>query len=561
MFQFKIKENGCVILLFAAAVLFRMLLLQYRYAVIFDEVNYLKLGIYGAQHGFQHTFHPFWPPMYPLALGVLAKLFHHYELMTRIFTLALQSLVVFPLFKMTRQFFNEKAALGATVLWVFSPAVAFFSTYIFTESLYTLLAFWGLYLGWKVFQNDKRYLHATLVGLLWGMAYLTRPEALGFLFVFGFWLILLVIVRLFTQRQLHWHFVVSGILLVMVFLLIASPYAFYLKRETGVWTISGKMESQKQGEAYALLRSDNESDRFRMVLDENQPILIDQVWHQGTFVKNQKLSDAPTVKVSKSLLIQKVANNIYQIWKDSLPRVMTPVVFILFILGLAGSSWTRKQWQKNLYLLSFLGFFVFILIPVFHITDRYFYPLFPILFIWAGNGFVHLYKWMQQSVENLNPKFFLPETWAGIFIGIVFLGGIFIPQIGPVINRQPNAEDLFSDPIEHREVADWLHTFDPEAVVMSVFHPIDFYLGNYNIRKTVSLPDEYLDKTLLYARRNGANYLMLDERYKSYYPKIAYLLEATDYPETLTLVYKWHEIEGVKVLLFKINTLNHNTSE
>lgn len=561
MVQFKIKENQMILLMFTAAILFRVLLLQYRYSIIFDEVNYLKLGIYGAQHGFKHALHPFWPPLYPVFIGLLAKVFHHYEWVTRLFTIVLQSLVIFPLYKMSKVFFNKNTAIAALVLWVFSPAVAFFSTYIFTESLYTLLSFWGVFLGWKVLQHDKPFLHSILLGILWGMAYLTRPEALGYLCIFGALLGVLIFFQMIMTKQVNWQYVLSGLLILITFVLMSTPYLIYLKRETGVWTISGKMESQKQGEAYALLRTDDESDRFRMVLDEDRPILIDQVWHQGTFVKNQKSSDVPAVKVSRSLILKKVAENIYQIWKDSLPRILTPVVFLLVFLGLLGSPWKKYQWKFNLYLLSFLGFFIFVLIPIFHITDRYFYPLFPILFIWAGNGSIYLYRWIKQSMNHLISKVMVLNVCVVVLFASVFLFGIFIPQLAPIVSRQPNAADLFSDPIEHKEVANWLNHYDKDAVVMSVFHPVDFYLGNYNIRKTVSLPDEYLDRALLYARKNGANYLLLNERYKSYFSKIDYLLEAETYPETLERVYQWDQIKNMKVLLFKINGLNENSPE
>ncbi len=554
-----LKKYKIPVLIFIGAVFFRLILLQFRYAVLFDEVNYLKLGIYGAKNGFEHTFHPFWPLLYPLIIGFFAKIFSHYELMARLVTLILQALIIFPLFEFTFRQYGKKAASGAAALWAFSPDIALFSTYIFSESLYTLLAFCGLYLGWIVLNDRKPWFYAVLPGLFWGLAYLTRPEGIGFLTIFGLILFALIVVRIITKHKMEAWFIKVGLAALFAFLIISMPYLIYLKHATGAWTISGKMESQKQGEAYALIRTEDESDRFRMVIDENQPILIDQIWHQGTFVKNQQLSDQPMVQVSKALFIQKFSRNIYQIWKDSLPRILTPVVFVLLILGIFARPWHIAQWLFNGYVLSFMGFFIVVLIPAFHITDRYFYPLLPLFFIWAGVGICYLTHWLKDSIRNLLPTLspVKQKISVGLLCVFIFTGGIIIPQMGSVVTRSRYASDLFADPVEHKEIAFWLKQYDQNARVISVFHSIDFYLGNFNIRKTVSLPDEPLSRVLLYARKNDANYLLLDERYKSYFPKIAWLLETEDVPTELSLIYQWEKINEINVRLFKIEAAEH----
>ena len=62
----------------------RVFFLQYRFAVTFDEVNYLKLGVSGHLNGLGDALHTYWSPLIPWLISLFCTLFSDYELAARL---------------------------------------------------------------------------------------------------------------------------------------------------------------------------------------------------------------------------------------------------------------------------------------------------------------------------------------------------------------------------------------------------------------------------------------------------------------------------------------------
>ncbi len=542
------------VVIFGGAILLRLFFLCFRYVVCFDEVNYLKLGITGAQSGFHQTLHPFWSPFFPFLLSLIFKITNHYELAGRILSILLQSLIVFPLFKIVKKNYTVNAAIWSGLLYAISPSIAFSSSYIHSESVYTFLVFSGLYLGWQIL-CEKNLVKSILLGSIWGFAYLTRPEGIGYIVVFVMLLAILFVYSWISKKQNPLIYIYIGILVTVSSLIVSLPYLSYLKKETGQWTISAKAETQKQGEAYALIRTEEESDRFRMLQPEKREILIDQMWHTGSFIKYQSASEKPTISVSLRSFLKKYTNNLYDIWKDRFIRVLTPVVFLLFGLGFFCQKLSGKLILYNLYLLSFLLFFIVGVIPAFHVNERYFLPLMPSFFIWVGPGVIQFYKWLGDVFNQLfsNVSVHLQQFILWSCTACFLILGIIVPQMGPLLKHSSKSREYYAEPVEQKRAGLWIKAnCDKIPIILSHGHTVDFYAGNYDIKKTVSMPDESIEDVIKYARIRNADYILLNERYKADFKKIAWLLDEKDIPKSLNLV--WTEVNeaGLKSVLFKV---------
>ena len=76
-----------------------------------------------------------------------------------------------------------------------------------------------------------------LFGLLTSLAYLTRPEGIGFLIVFGFWIL---IVNPSGGKRGWTQEVGIVFLAIFCFLLLSGPYLIQIRKETGRWGITKK---------------------------------------------------------------------------------------------------------------------------------------------------------------------------------------------------------------------------------------------------------------------------------------------------------------------------------
>lgn len=533
----------------------RILLMRYQFTVSFDEINYLKLGISGSMNGLSHVFHTYWSPFYPLVVALVSKFTTNYELAGRLISVLTGILVVPLVFYFARSHFDRKIArYGATFLALY-PALAFFSTRAQTEPLYTLLITAGIFLGWRALTKKSYWLNF-IVGLLFGMAYLTKPEGIGFIIVYGGILGLLLIFAL-VKKDHTFRVLTISLLAVVGFVISAAPYIFYLKQTTGQWTISAKGKANQQFEAHSSGLSGSTEDVFRKLNSENTQVPIDQIYHIGTFIQAEQTRGTPTVKVSPLIVVRKYIENLYKVLTDGINHALTTIILMLVVLGLLADAWSKQRAWKELYLLSYIVFFWLVVIPLFHINDRYFVPLLPLCFIWVGKGFVFMNDWLQKTLVNFfdfsNIKLPPGRVASSLLILLLFLG-LYLPQLGKIVAKDRWTTEYWADPVEQKIAGLWIKAHSEKTpVIMSRGHTVDFYAGNYNIAETVTIPKNDLSRVLEYAKFRGVDYLVLNERYAVAYPEIRFLLDEENIPAELQLVFKFDKRPGLKTVVYQLN--------
>lgn len=522
---------------------FRIFLFRYRYAVKFDEPHYLQLAASSVLYGFENILHPHWSPMYPFLIAIMSLLVRNFELAGRLVSAISGSLVILPVFFLTKNLFGKKTACLSAILIALYPVLAFSSTNVLTESTYMLLSISGIAVGWLALKKGSKIL-GLVTGLFFGMSYLTRPEGIGCLIVFLWWGITLALVRL-TKKKMAKEIIIVLLFSAISCLLISSPYLIYLRKEMGKWSLSQKWDTGR----YAI-------GSLRKLSEDNKMLPVDMGWHMGNFSK-LKLKGKVRDSFAGTYFLKRVAKNYYDLVKRAIPSILTGSLFILLILGFLGEYLRKDKIKFNIYLLSHVLFFWFILIPFFISLDRYMIPILPICFVWIGNGLNVLYKWLILSFRSIatnSPKFLEKTKKISILVIVLFLLIFsYLPEFGKIIVRDKYSRDFWADPIELRKAGLWLKTrTNHPPVLMSYNKAIDFYAGQYDVKKGVSFADNTFDRILKYAYYRGVEYIVVDERYKEKFPQLNFLLEKEIIPPELELVYEDNEMAGLKTMVFKL---------
>jgi 4-amino-4-deoxy-L-arabinose transferase-like glycosyltransferase len=551
-------------LLAGAAAVRIFLAVRFRSVISFDEAHYIRLAASFWQHGLFGILHPYWPPLFPLAIALFKIPAGDFETAGRLVNILAGCGIVALVHGLAGRIFSEKEALLSAAFAAFYPSFAFHSTNVMPESLFSLLALAGMSFGWRALE-EKRGLSGFAAGLCWGAAYLVRPEGVGFLLVFTGFTGLLLLLKGF--RKGGWRRIPACVWALCGFTLLAGPYWVYLHEVTGHWTLSTKGSVNQQLETSVTFRDQSNPDPFYHLTADNKHLPMDMAYHFGTLreLSGLRPRSGRVVSVSPAQFAEKYARNLYHAVKTAIPEALTLAPFVLFVAGLTGGVLGRRRFGFSGYLLGNLLFFWFLLVPMFHLNERYFLPLLPVCLIWTGPGMKALSRW---AAENLRAAF-QPRSeksrWPSRFgtaAAAAFVIGLgFLPEAARFAGMRPDSPDLWADPVELKRAGEWLrsHTAHP-AVLMDANKAVDYYAGQFDIRKGAAFSYDTPERNAVYARHRGVEYMVFSSRYLSWYPNLGPLVEKHDLPAGLTLVYEDDRPTGVRTVVYRVSPADSSRS-
>lgn len=541
------RQQPLVVLtgIFLLALLFRLLLFRYRFAIGFDEPHYLQLAMSGRLNGLREMCHPYWPPVFPLFIALLSLVISNLELAGRLVSAIMGSALVVPIFYLTGQFFPRRVAIISALLIALNPLLAFMNTSIMVESTFMMLAISGIAISWQAIQRGS-IVRLALAAVLWSAAYLTRPDGIGFLLVF----LAFLVIRLMVHRSAGQGKRMAAFMAVAIacFVIVAAPYVKYLHQQIGKWSLSLKWEVGRI-----------DIDQFRSLSNDNHWLPVDMAYHQGDFTRIYDLPEfSRQMETNHYLALKEKAENFYQALNEAVPGLLSSFLLILLVAGLSRTQFTPDRIWLAGYLLAVIAFFWFIVVPMFYVNDRYLIPVLPLCFVWIGNGVELLFQtlaglasrvsFMSQQTQRRNIVVWV--VIAGLVVGLAYL-----PDFARVITLDRHSREIWADAIEHRTAGAWLRqqTVSP-PILMAQNHSIDFYAGNYDIRQSINIPRNEWSRVLEYAWHRKVQFLVINERYcQEWYPELAFLLREENIPAELKLVYKNIDpISGLKILIYQI---------
>lgn len=568
-------------ILIGAVIVRVALILAFRQAVSFDEPHYLRLAGSFLERGFTGLLHPYWPPFFPLVIAFFKPLTGNLETAARLVNLVSACVTVWLVFRMSGVLFGKRESLIAAGFAAFYPPLAFASTNVMPESLFSGLALGGIWTAWKALAEGrgtnrepvskagppiliklKPVFQAGLAGLLWGAAYLVRPEGVGLLLVFLAAAFLVFLFRRTDRKRA----IAAAACVSAGFLVLAAPYWLYLRAETGAWTLSTKGSVNQQFESAVYFQDESNPDPFYHLTPDNRHLPVDMAYHFGT-LRELAAAEGGRERVAKIPLSQtavKFAKNYYRVLKQFIPQLFSALLLALFAAGLAGGLSSRRRWDFAAYGLAFPAFFWLAVIPMFHVNERYFLPLFPLMLPWIGRGTVFLSERTALFLSESFPRRFADRRnrrvpgpagrrAAALATAAVILVFGLLPETARLAGIRSDSAGAWADPVELKEAGRWLLRENGRPpVLMSLNKAVDFYAGQYDMRKGASFSYDDVPRNLAYARYRGVEYVVFSSRTLFWFPNLEPLLDADRPPEGLRLVYASDRPQGVRTVVYRV---------
>lgn len=490
-----------------------------------DEVDYLLLGrnLLNGQ-GFTNpdgSPHLVFPPGYPFVVGTLTRLVGDLEWASNLAYVLCGGLLLFPVFAIARRLYGTPTAWLGVLLVAVCPALSVSVLYwgSMTEPLYTCLVYGGL-AALLAGLEEQRWGLLPTAGLLFGLAYLVRPEAFGHV-AMSLLVILAWLMRRGTRmlRQTCWA--IGGC--VVAFAFVAAPYVWYLHTHTGQWLLTGKGgltweygEARMQGGWAAT--------------DE----VAERLWgkpesFQGSLV--QKILAEPRG------FARRVLRNARQLLYEA--RAYLYRLFPWITLALFRTPWDRRRAAHEAFLVAAL--IPFSVILAFDTQERFFAPALPVLLLWAAQGARELGHWLCQTVAIWRGRLLAGcRMTALVQWGPAGLLVLVLVSLLPLTAWAGRARV----PLYYKTVGLWLHAHTPAGTkVMTQLDAITLYAD----RVQVHLPRTDWPGVLETARAQEAYYLVVDEdELRQVRPQLVFLLESP--PPELAFV---HSFEGGRTRVYR----------
>lgn len=525
----------CILLAFA----YRLFLLRYEYVITPDGVYYAILGKNLISGNLKEGLSAYWPPLYPFLVGLSSLLFKDLEFSGRFVSVLAGSLLIVPVYLWSRNSYGRDVAYLSAFLTIIYPSLTLYSIRFLTEPTYILLLMIGIFTGWSAIYKGNRVTFL-LTGITFGLCYLTRPEAIGYI---GLIMVMTLSTKLFFNQIRLKGILLNLLILLLGFIVLSLPYVLYLHQETGTWTISEKMSAH-----FSTSNTDWNSKWFRLS-DNGQTTMADRLWagnrlKEDSHSRELKPGVLQIPKLSDFLFLRiKALKTEYEVM---IPQIFPPVFIILSGLGLFGTIWSKERAGREIYLLLFListliGYAIMVS------DQRYMTPMLPILICWASKGFVEFESWLVETIGIKNRNLLVKNRK---LLRILLLSVLLLSLLPRI--TEPIRYEKWNQPSELKEIAEWIKdNADTSPLIMSTSPVTAFYAGGRHIY----LPDEEYPKVLEYARRKKVDYIVIDERgVTRLTPLLKFLLDdqtMVDHQE-LALLYNYDKEPGYKVLVFKL---------
>jgi 4-amino-4-deoxy-L-arabinose transferase-like glycosyltransferase len=411
------------------------------------------------------------PPFYPMLIATAQFVTGDFEMAGILISVIFGTLLVIPVFYLGRELYDARVGMIAALLATVQPYLFKYSGSVLTESIYYFLVAAIILTALRSFNTGKPF-YALLFGALTAVGYLVRPEAIGFLAVFGAWILLVNPVH--TRRPFARRTTIV-LLAGLCFIAFSSPYLVLLRKELGRWELSKKV-SVTMGVA--------EGDDMIEILP-------------GEAFKKQHLTVRSFLN-NPFPFVKAVAFGIFQAFYK-FQQSFNPLLFLLAIIGFVRKKGSFIHWRQNLFVLSFALFFFALVFPMFKISPRYTSHMIPLTLPWAAYGFMGITEFIRSRDKV--------RRYSGKTICIILLFIIAGLLVQGVVQRRR----------EHRVVQKqaglWLkHNIPRGEKLMSRTVQEAFYAGMELIR----MPEGDFEHAIETARSRSVRYIVIDEKAKKH---------------------------------------------
>jgi hypothetical protein len=434
--------------------------------------------------GLSSPLHPF----YPLLISLVSPDTAHVEIAGRLISLFFGTLTIIPIFYLSKEIVGQKGAIFSGLFYSFHPYLVTYSGMLLSEAAYWGLLVFSVFFFWAGLKRGSGF-KLIISGSLLAMAYLTRPEGIGYLSVFLIWFFFY---EGYKKRWFKKCYLVGS--LILPFLVLTIPYLVHLHRETGQWVISRKaVEVQRM-----FIEGDGAED--------NNPT-------------RKKVEGVESKKVDWRIF--GIGKNIIQYIPFTTYHYLRAYHFALWVFLLFGLIRVRQKEHKGEFFIASLVLFHLLSLSTFtNSTIRYSIPLIPLSLFWAGGGVLELWRFISKI------KVSKPEIWVSLFLALAL-----IVQLAQGLRPERKHRG------EQRIIGIWLKENTPrDSIIMSNSPQEAFYAEREFIMFPSEVPQpggpsESYQEIIRYAKTKGVRYILINKNTHEMIPGFIESIQSTDLKE------------------------------
>jgi 4-amino-4-deoxy-L-arabinose transferase-like glycosyltransferase len=340
----------------------------------------------------------FFPPLFPFLIAAAAWMVGNAEVGAHMVCVVFGTLLILPVYLISRRMFGERAALVAAALTAFHPYFIMFSVDVFCELTFLTVLLSAIYSAMYAASNPTAPAFA-VSGVLYGASYLLRSEALLYMFVaLGCVLLTPLIV---ARNNLHNLRSVAGraLLIPLVFFVVASPYIAWLSMHAGQLRLEGK--SPLNGAVQLKMAKGLSANEASFSVDQN-------LTEQGVFY-HTNANTIESYHLSLGELGVMIKGRIKAVLESAAVAVvgwLSPALFALAVLGLFGRAWSPRLAVDQLHLVALLVLSIVGTFFIHFAALRFYLPVLVVFSIWAGASMKGFKSWARRSAAlfGLRPR-------------------------------------------------------------------------------------------------------------------------------------------------------------
>jgi len=503
------------------------------------------------------------PPLFPILIAGASFITHNYEWAGRMVALLLGSLLPLPVFGIASRLFNRRVGIVAALLVMLHPLLVNLSFSVLSEGPYTTLFLFAVYLVVRALNNSS-IIWWSLVGGGFGLAYLTRQEAMAALAIAVLFAFFAIEGRLAIRTK-------RALATVAVFLLFAAPEVLFIYRATGKVKLEGK-SAQFFALGKRILRAEANVpvDPPQWYKPDDEPFSTPneegwQTWQDkwAFYAVDDHLNRMGTAMRSHSEVLQETHVTLKDLFhllgkgvRQNAPVLVeelskrwlgAPFLPALALLGVLRRPWRGPQASVRRFVLAVAIAPVLATFSAFWSQDRYYFILVPFLIIWAANGLVELGLWMRSSFGAAGWRILARPVASELVIPSLFALAIILYPLKAV--REPQfifAEGSPSTRVE-KDAGLWIARQQHPVRIMDLAIPLSFHAN----AEWVMFPYCDGDVALRFLDATRVDYIVLRRQmqFTKYYQQWvtqgipdprAELLHISSSADAEFVIYRWH---------------------
>jgi len=442
-------------------------------------------------------------PLYPILIAFISPDSTHVEIAGRLISLFWGAFTLIPVYYLVKGTIGQKEAIFTALFYTFHPYLVTYSGMLLSEATYWGLLVLSVYFFWTGLKGEKVW-RIALSGSFLGLAYLTRPEGIGYILVYLGW----IVVDGVLKKEWFKKLVLMGVLIPSAFVFVV-PYVIYIHQETGQWLISKKAVGVQ---AQFSKKCVDEADSSKGIEQEK-----------------------PGESNSTILVITK---NVVQHLPFVIYRYLGAYHFSLWLFLLFGLIRVRQKIiPYELFIASLVLFHLLSLSTFTPSFLRFSVPVIPLSLFWAGAGVFEIKRRLERF-STLRPE-------EGVFWLIILALLIQLPQ-GFIPERRHRAYQ--------KEIGLWLKKNTPSHAIIMSNSPIEaFYADREFIQLPFGVPTaegsgKSYEEIIHHAKQRGVRFILINQDTHEMNPDFIPSIKGSDLEE----FYRYQKDERHFIIIYEV---------